>query len=192
MRAETHPRWLQVAAVLAAAAAAVATSPAWVVDSPAWQIDRDREEESGGLSIRAWVSKSGREGMGVTLRVENRGQEEITLRITKAAFLYEGASIPSRAMPPTATVGPEETHHVYLPFLFENHALTAGEISHGRLEITFRAGDAGERVWTLSMSYRMRKLDARSGLTKPSVDAAERSVDGGTVPDGGLSGAGSQ
>ncbi len=185
MRNERSPaRWLQVAAVAAMAVAALATSPAWTVPVPAWQIDGSREQGSDHLTLRAWISKSDREGMGVTLRVRNTGPAAVPFCITEAAFLSGDLAVTSGAAPSTALIGPGTTRHFYLPFLFENHATK--KIRHGRLEIGVSAGRAPARIWRLPVSHRKRDLDVRSGLAAPPVKATGPMRDGGLPPDAGL------
>jgi hypothetical protein len=185
MRVRSQP--LQLAAVLAAALAAIATSPAWEVDYPAWQVEEDRDTRAEALAMRAWVSKSGLDGMGVTVRVRNNGSSKVRLSIEKAELYYGYSTIPAKTLPGETALLPRETRHFYVPFLFENRALKDGSGARGRLEITFTAGDGAKRVWILSVTHEIRKYDIRARLARVPIagDAEPAGGDAGVAEDGG-------
>jgi hypothetical protein len=185
MRVRSQP--LQLAAVLAAALAAIATSPAWEVDYPAWQVEGDRDIRSETLAMRAWVSKSGLEGMGVTIRVRNNGPSPVRLGVEKAELYYGYPAIPAKALPGEITLAPGETRHLYLPFPFENRALKDRTAARGRLEITFAAGDGPRSVWILEVTHETRKYDIRARLARvPGGGDTDTPGDAGVAGDGGL------
>ena len=51
----------------------------------AWQLE-GADVRFGCLAARAWVSKSGREGVGVTIRLENVSEVACVVAVTRATF----------------------------------------------------------------------------------------------------------
>jgi hypothetical protein len=94
-RRPPHPdhNWLGVAAALACGLAAAATSPFRVVHPrsyPAWYlVNATKQLEKARLA--AWISKSGKTGVGVTVMAERCGAEAPGLEVDKAELQVDGA-----------------------------------------------------------------------------------------------------
>jgi hypothetical protein len=90
---EPRRNWLGIAAVLACGLAAAATSPFRVVHPrsyPAWYlVNATKQLEEAKLA--AWISKSGKTGVGVTVMAERCGQEPPALEVVKAELQVDGA-----------------------------------------------------------------------------------------------------
>jgi hypothetical protein len=149
-RARGRLPWGSLAAVLLAAAASVATSlpdgprnyPLWHVISPGAAAERApwaEDQTSYRWRFRvataqgsAWVSKSGREGFGVSLLLRRADVSEgrlsegatsaplIPVRVLWARALVGGRVVAAAALPSGSLGSLDEALHLYIPFAFDN------------------------------------------------------------------------
>jgi hypothetical protein len=112
------PRWGRLGAVTLAAAASLATShPRTERAYPLWKITADSSRAADCAALEAWVSKSGKEGVGVTVALSTAAQDcDVTW---KSARFHLSQSVVAAPLPPAAhlSTAPE---YQYLAFAFDN------------------------------------------------------------------------
>jgi hypothetical protein len=135
----------RLGALLLTSATCIATSPAYisVKNYPAWEPRADTSHVSGCVDSKWWVSKSGKEGFGITLRVRGRSASGCRFRITRAVFTV-GTTLVTAPARPSIDLAEEVTDYIYLPFAFDNNALWNRGARRGWLElgISTMEGDA--------------------------------------------------
>lgn len=188
-----HRNWLGVAAAFACAVASMATSPMFPSprNYPAWELAKKQALlRVDGVRLKAWISKSGKTGAGVTLRVHNCGEQARRLGIKRAELQVEGAGDRVAArLPKPVEVKPGATAHLYLPFSFDNEALWNQGRRAGRLRIELEL-DNKRHSWVIPAAHELRgyhralRIGPASsdcpGPSKCPSEAAKRG-DGGTV-----------
>jgi hypothetical protein len=112
------PRWGRLGAVSLAALATLATSrPRFERAYPLWQPTGDAKHTAECAELEAWVSKSGKEGAGVTVALSSRA---ISCEVTwRAASLQLAQSAVSAPLPAATQLG-QAPQYQYLPFAFDN------------------------------------------------------------------------
>lgn len=141
-----RPTWERLALVGAALASLATSRPPRPFT--AWAVTGESAHSTGCAALEVWVSKSGKEGVGVSL--SSQSDEGCTLRIEKATLVVASERFVSEAS--GLDVGRGST--VYLPFLFDNERLWNEGERAGRLELDLVAG--GERlhvVWPLKHEW---------------------------------------
>lgn len=110
---------------------------------PAWTFDEVTDAgfvpalSYGCATITGWVSKSGKEGMGVSFEVQNATRDLCTVEIVYAAFVPEGMTVKPHKTPGPLQLTPEELGDAYLGFAFDNEALWNSGRRTGVLHVTF-------------------------------------------------------
>jgi hypothetical protein len=156
--AQPSPR-LELAAVIVAALASMATQPSRVERNfPAWAVDADPELETGCLTAKIWVAKSGKQGMGASLRVRARGEASCQVEILNAQLSIAGATIEASGLPVRKTVAGAEEAHVYLPFAFDNERMWNSGRRTGELVIQLRLNIGAVVRWRLPMIHRLNQF----------------------------------
>jgi len=144
--------WLGIAALLACGLAAAATSPFRVVHPrsyPAWRLGGVTHRTVEQTHLDVWVSKSGKTGVGITVRAERCGATPPTLAVkrlewqvhgTKERYVGKPARVVEPPRPVRKTKGPAEPPppHVTRRFLyvavpFDNEALWNAGRNEGQL-----------------------------------------------------------
>lgn len=125
------PRGVQAAAVLVASVASIATSaPMTRRGFAVWQLDRD-ERIAGCARVMPFVVKSGKEGVGINVRVSTSMPG---CAVSIAGVLRAGGhDYPSD--PPVSTTAPS---HAYLAFVFDDEAVWNDGVRDGELELVVR------------------------------------------------------
>jgi hypothetical protein len=162
------PGWLQAAALLAAALASLATpAPRHPRAFPAWTIEGTSERTVDGLGLRVWVAKSGKEGIGLTLRARADGRpRQLALR---ARISIAGEEVAQGALAPRA-VGPEA--HLYLPLPFDNERRWNRGENEGVLELAVQVDGRALEPWRLRLGQSRpgphRRVDPQRALSPAS------------------------
>jgi hypothetical protein len=89
---------------------------------PAWRVQGSAVRVSQCSETTAWVAKSGKQGVGVTVRMIGRGQQTCRAEIAKAQFEVGSVVVAAARLPDPVEVAPGSTVHVYIPFEFDNEA----------------------------------------------------------------------
>jgi hypothetical protein len=148
------PRWAQALVVVLAALASLATSaPRMTRNFPAWGVTSETSATMACASVEAWVSKSGKEGFGLTLKVQNTTERPCPVELVEARFAVDALQIPASPLPGPLPLGPYQVDYVYLPFVFDNEALwNAGERA-GALALGFRVEGRALPPWELRLTH---------------------------------------
>jgi hypothetical protein len=148
------PRWARAATVLFAATASMATSPVRVMRGyPAWTMAGPSTRSLGCAQIQAWISKSGKQGLGVTLRFSTEDQVRCPVQITSARVVLAGETIATLAALP-AVAAPPPTAYVYLPFAFDNEKAWNERQNAAELRLVLASANSPDVVWTIQIEHR--------------------------------------
>lgn len=146
------PQWLQFAAVAATAWATMATSRPLQPrrNYPAWRAMAVPEHAFDGVHARLWIAKSGKEGLGVTVRlVSATAQPDVALRL----LLRVGDGLAVRSEVATANLQPGQPAHLYVPLPFDaERAWNAGQRA-GTLAVELTAGGQAAARWLLPLGH---------------------------------------
>jgi hypothetical protein len=169
------PSVLRALAFLLVAFACIATSPPRMVRGyPQWRIESLGARRIGCAVVDVWVSKSGKQGFGVTIDVAPQISAGCPAEIRSARFGAGPVTVDGELPPPITA---RDKSYFYLPFAFDNERLWNDEHHAGRLEIVLQAGDREERlafnlkhVW--SGAHRLRERTPPSApLVRPDAQA---------------------
>lgn len=179
--------WLERGALVLAAVACMATSrPMQVRNYPMWEIgagepapgDDGKRRDPQGLpadatigcaSVRAFVAKSGKEGVGLGVRVDSTGGAcEVALdgRLSAGDVTVAAAT--------RVGVGRGGREHAYLAFAFDNERLWNDGVRDGALALTVTAGGAS-RVLSYPIHQRFdgfHRWDRPDHAPRPPMEVA--------------------
>lgn len=151
----TPPRWAQALTVVFAATASLATSPVRVTRGyPAWIVAGPANRDVGCAQVQAWISKSGKQGLGVTLRFTTPTEAACYVQITSARVVLAGNTMATLIALPTA-VAPPPTAYVYLPFAFDNEAAWNDRKNVAALQIGLKPASGPEITWEIPLEQRL-------------------------------------
>lgn len=149
------PRWAQAITVVFAAAASLATSPVRLTRGyPAWIVAGPAKRDVGCGQVEAWISKSGKQGLGATLRFTSATESACYVKITGAQVALAGDTIGTLVALPTA-VAPPPAAYVYLPFGFDNEAAWNDRRNAAELRLTLAPAGGPEIAWTIPIEQRL-------------------------------------
>lgn len=180
-------RALRFGALALAGLASIATSPAnRVRNYPYWRIETLGARTIGCAKVDAWVSKSGKEGFGVTLEWEPLAVP-CSVELRSARFVADRVTSDAAALPPPATL--TKLTRTYVPFEFDNEALWNEGVRDGRLELVLAAEGAGatrlelalRHVWTGPHTAR-RPPHQAPGTTQSAAPPPAEPPDGSAPP----------
>lgn len=156
--AETSPaaRVTRLAAICVATLVCAATTQA-PPNYPSWQALGPDEHRIGCARVEAWVSKSGKEGFGVTVDLRSvAGDGGCHVELTQASFRDAAGTLTEAALPPPLDACGDVRTHAYLPFAFDNQALWNRSLQNpafrsGVLVLGIRAGVDPIRLVTIPL-----------------------------------------
>lgn len=128
---------LERLALVVAAVASLATSRP-PRPFTAWSVSGQNMHHAGCAALEVWVSKSGKEGVGIS--VASQADEGCSVRLERATLVVGGRRFASEATRLEVPRGGT----VYLPFLFDNEGLWNDGERTGELELDLVA--SGEHV----------------------------------------------
>jgi hypothetical protein len=156
------PRWARAITVVFAATASLATSPVRVVRGyPAWIVAGPATRDVGCARVQAWISKSGKQGLGVTLRFSTEDQRPCLVQITRADVVLAGAAMATLTTVPTA-VAPAPTSYLYLPFGFDNEAAWNEGKNLATLRIGLAPPDGPAITWEIPLEQRLESYHVQT------------------------------
>jgi hypothetical protein len=122
--------------VTTAAAASIATSRApQGVPLAYWEVpDRPFTQNAGCANLSGWVSKSGKTGLGLTLRAW-ANEPGCQVQIAEGTLRVDGQSV-RLAPPPAAALAAHVSRYLYLPFPFDNHGAWMRGVREAELHLT--------------------------------------------------------
>lgn len=154
-------RVLGLAAVALASMATSAMPPPMILsarDYPIWRLSQPIAQQLDPcVTARAWISKSGRQGVGITLRLDHLCDDERQVPVQRVAMTlssHRTFAVPKDKLP-TLLLGPKSTQHAYLPIPFDNLAAWEQGAHAGVLEISVGSDPKTLRA---PMTYKLRGL----------------------------------
>jgi hypothetical protein len=154
------PAWARVAAVALAAFFSAATmAPRIVRQYPEWRIVSNADSALSCANVHAWVSKTGKEGMGVTVRVAP--QDHCYVAVQAARLQIGNQEIPAAELPPVEQYVETQPAPVYLAFPFDGQAAWNHQVRSATLHLVLASGPTPDpaqlipRAWDLSLAYRL-------------------------------------
>jgi hypothetical protein len=134
------PAWARTLVLVVAAIASMA-SPGIRMrrQFPEWRaVGQPPDLDLGCGTARAWVSKSGKEGVGVTVRIAAEAGCEVEIR--EARFRVDGEDLVPLWPPSTAELASKPTIHVYMAFPFDGEKAWNHGSRKAVLRLVFAAG----------------------------------------------------
>lgn len=156
-----------------------------------WNLADAPARRVGCGDFEAWVVKSGRQGVGVTVRL-NSLEAACAMRVQRASIVIFGdAEHPAARLPAPVVVGAGKPIHLYLPFLFDNLGAWRRGSRDGELVLTVTATPVGrvgnnavESVTALRLPMQIRRdtalwtVDYRAFMDRHPRDLIEMTADG--------------
>lgn len=87
---------------------------------PTWRAAGLASRVDACAEVKAWISKSGKQGVGVTVRLSGRGERACRVELTAAHFAIGERRIAVAVLPSSVIVQPASVEYFYLPFAFDN------------------------------------------------------------------------
>jgi hypothetical protein len=146
-------RALRLAAFVATALASIATpAPRLPRNYPAWSVEGLGARRLGCAHVDLWVSKSGKQGFGLTVALQpgEPKSSECRVELRSARFDAPGVHVAGRPLPVAARV--DRPRYLYLSFPFDNESLWNEKKREGKLELVLVIGGDIERL-TLPMRH---------------------------------------
>ncbi len=144
----------RAAVVAVGAFASLATpAPRYPRNYPTWELTSGQAKVAGCADAMAWVSKSGKSGVGLTVEIRTRGPCRV--RISRAAMiLADGSEVEGRVQEPSAKTPSPADRFVYVAFLFDNNRAWNQGIRSGRFDLDLVAEEQTER-WSMDAEHRL-------------------------------------
>jgi hypothetical protein len=147
------PRLLRLGALASALVVCAATQPPPPRCYPMWSVVEPAAVKLGCSWVEAWISKSGKTGMGLSVGFHPVDPQSSCHAVLQAAtFRANGLSIPALHLPAAIELEGTSDHQIYVPFAFDNQALwnrslNDAELRRGVVSLEIALGDqAVERI----------------------------------------------
>jgi hypothetical protein len=149
---------LRTLLLIAGALACIATpAPRSERNYPAWELSgRLAGRTSPCAELELWVSKSGKQGLGVTLAAKGVSPTPCAIKVSGAQFQVGGAWISAEPAPAPVEVLYGEQAQIYLPFPFDNEAKWNQGVRTGTLLLALNVGGETQADWLLPMEHLLR------------------------------------
>lgn len=89
---------------------------------PTWRAEGPASRVTACAEVKAWISKSGKQGIGATVRLTGRGERACRAEVASARFAVGQTGVAAAALPTSVVVQPDAVQYFYLPFAFDNEA----------------------------------------------------------------------
>jgi hypothetical protein len=147
---------LHLGALVVSALSCLATpAPRFWRNYPVWETGAPTERRLDCARARLWVSKAGKEGLGVTVAVQADGEAACRVRVERALLTVGDRRIAAAALPEPAAVAPGTTTYLYLPFAFDANAAWNHGQRDALLLVALAAGDATPVEQQIALAYRL-------------------------------------
>jgi hypothetical protein len=146
--------WLATLVVAVAASASIATSalPKEPRGYPAWVVTAGEKHTQQCVDLYAWVSKSGKTGLGLSLELRSKG--DCMLQITKAELQLEGISVPAADLWDPLDMKGHSLLFAYIPFEFDNNEAWNDELRDGVIELHMTTNGNPGPAWRITAEHR--------------------------------------
>ena len=149
-----------MACVAVAAVASVATSrvppppcpTSEARDFAVWTMPPEQRQPQGCAGVSAWVSRSGKQGVGVTLRVLNLSEATCEIEVLGSLFEHERASVQGDTESPSLRLAPRRDGHIFLAHHFDSEALWNASENRARYLLHTAVNGVEQPLWRISMT----------------------------------------
>ena len=145
-------RWIRVRVLISIALSSgcIVTQPPKLDQRPRWHLPQGANLDADCLLGNAFVRKSGKQGIGLALRLRSRTDCAVSIDAVRVAFANSSVSAPPIA--PMQLRGRSQIY-AWLPVPFDNNAAWNRERNRATLELALRIN--GKPVtWALPMEQR--------------------------------------
>lgn len=153
-----------------ALACAATPAPRYQRDYPFWEVTGNAAPVFGCAEAAAWVSKSGKTGLGLTVRLHATGgacSVDLTGASLELVDRRVARGVPERRHLDLARC---QVEHVYVPFRFDSEAAWNAGVRSGTIDIQLATGGVS-RAWRMPAEHRFasyqRDRHAPAGATPP-------------------------
>lgn len=161
-------RLLVVAVAALASAATSAPAVRYPRNYPAWQVISGSPVAYGCAELEAWVAKSGKQGMGVTVSAATRDGRPCRVTVRSATFRVGALAVPAARLPePVEAAAGTAPALLYLPFAFDNQTAWNRGDDTGVLELRLSVGDAPETAAVVELVHRRAGAHRRTPYHQP-------------------------
>jgi hypothetical protein len=139
-------RWLVIVF-----AGCVVTQPPTMAQRPQWRLDGDALLATPCMNARAFVRKSGKQGIGMTLELKSFADCKVSVGVTSITW-PDGRGVTQPGLAPIELRG-HSLYYAWLPIFFDNDAAWNHDRNRARVEITVTVADRSE-TWTIPVLQR--------------------------------------
>jgi hypothetical protein len=164
--------------VLASLASIATPPPQHVRNYPAWELTGKGPWPVGCATVDAWVSKSGKQGVGLTLELRAATAGSCEVRVQRTSIEIAGRTIEASQLPDAVRVD-TRPRQLYLPFAFDNEASWNRKELAAVLTVDLSAGGQAARL----QRDMIHRWDGPHRWVPRSGQAAEPDEDAGAEPD---------
>ncbi|HUS63317.1 MAG TPA: hypothetical protein VMZ28_02200 [Kofleriaceae bacterium] len=150
-------RALRGGALVAVTLACAATpAPRYARNYPRWVVKRGQDARAGCVIASAYPVKSGKTGLGLTVRLRGATAAGCSARVAAARLvLTDGTeSVARLARAPARALDACADENVYLPFLFDSERAWNDGVRNATVTIELEAGGA-RHTWTLDVAHEL-------------------------------------
>ena len=153
-----------------AVACAATPAPRYQREFPFWEVTDNATPVLGCAETAAWVVKSGKTGLGLTVRLHATGGA-CTIDLGGAALrLADGTvvrGVPERRHLDLARC---QIEHVYLPFLFDSEAAWNLGVRSGAIDLELATGGVAH-TWSMPVRHVLRAYQSTHNTAPPPTPA---------------------
>jgi hypothetical protein len=138
-----------------ALACAATPAPRYQRDYPFWELRGETAPVLGCAEAAAWVVKSGKTGLGLTVRLHATGGACRVELAGASLRLADGTEVRGVPEKPRLQLARCQVEHVYVPFRFDSEAAWNLGVRSGTVELGVAAGGAPHR-WRMGIEHVLR------------------------------------
>ena len=134
------------ALLLLVATGCVVTRPPRIEERPRWYLSSPTPYRAGCVDGDAWIRKSGKTGLGLTLRLRSTG--DCTFSVTDARIVFGKRAIHSAGLPAIDLPGRSQLY-AWLPVKFDNDEMWNDGRDHAVVELDVVIAGQPAAAWKL-------------------------------------------
>jgi hypothetical protein len=137
---------------------------------PYWRACKPAVRQIGAVDARLWVSKSGKQGVGVTVRLLGSESAPVAVRIARAELRVAGGPTVGYDGAPALTLSPGESRYLYLPFSFDNERAWNEGRRCALLRLQIQVGAKHTATWRIQLVHQLRGFHRKRRRDHPVAD----------------------
>lgn len=139
------------AAILVLLVGCVVTRPPNLTERPRWSLLAPAHHAEGCAQADAFIRKSGKTGLGLSIRV--RSTSDCTFTITASRIVFGRRAIAAGAVGPIALPGRSQLY-AWLPIRFDNDAMWNDDRNDATIELDVAVAAAPTTTWKIPVHQR--------------------------------------